>query len=73
MEGQIKFRREIKKNLTLFKLKLQNGDSATSYVVSGFRNEAVWADLKIGDYVEGLKWKDQSKGIIDADSPVTRI
>lgn len=70
MEGKITFKKQIKKDLTLFKIKLQNGDNATSYVVNGFRNEALWAELRIGDYVVGLKWKDESRGIIDADSPV---
>lgn len=73
MEGIITFKKQIKSNLVLFKFKLQNGDNATSYVVNGFRNEALWADLKIGDHVDGLKWKDEAKGIINADSPIGRI
>lgn len=73
MEGIITFKKQIKSNLILFKFKLQNGDNATSYVVNGFRNEALWSDLKIGDHVDGLKWKDEAKGIINADSPIGRI
>jgi hypothetical protein len=73
MEGIITFKKQIKSNLILFKFKLQNGDNATSYVVNGFRNEALWSDLKIGDHVDGLKWKDEVKGIINADSPIGRI
>lgn len=73
MEGIITFKKQIKTNLTLFKFKLSNGDNATSYIVKNFRNEALWIDLKVGDHVDGLKWKDESKGIINADSPVSRI
>ncbi len=73
MEGKITFKKQIRSNLTLFKFKLPNGDNATSYIVGGFRNEALWTDLKIGDLVEGLRWKDEAKGIIDADSPIGRI
>jgi hypothetical protein len=73
MEGIITFKKQIKSNLTLFKFKLSNGDNATSYVVDGFRNEALWSGLKMGDHVDGLKWKDEAKGIINADSPVGRI
>ncbi len=73
MEGIITFKKQIRSNLILFKFKLQNGDNATSYVVNGFRNEALWSDLKIGDHVDGLKWKDEVKGIINADSPIGRI
>lgn len=69
MEGQITWRSDIKRCL-LFVFRLVNGESAKTYVVKGFRNEPLWADLKIGDRVGGLQWFDEAKKIISADSPV---
>ena len=41
-----------------------------TYTGENFRNYALWSDLKVGDQVDGLVWKDMEKGIVDADSPV---
>lgn len=71
MEGIITWKGEVK-NYFLFTVKLSNGDSAKTYVVKGFRNCANWSHLKIGDHVDGLEWQNESKKIINADSPVHR-
>lgn len=72
MEGQITWKGDIKKYL-LFTIKLENGISAKTYVVKGFKNEPLWVDLKIGDCVGGLDWFDKEKKIISADLPVHPI
>lgn len=41
-----------------------------TYTGETFRNYAFWRELKVGDWVEGIRWKDKKRGIIDADSPV---
>lgn len=69
MEGQITWKKEVK-NYLLFTIKFENGNSGKTYVVKGFRNEANWSHLKIGDRVGGLTWHDESKKVISADSPV---
>ncbi len=73
MEGKISFKKETKKDLFLFIIKLSNGDSGKCWVVKGFRNDALWSGLEKGDHVDGLKWKDKDSGILDADSPISRI
>ncbi len=35
-----------------------------------YRNHVRWQHFKIGDVVTGLRWKDEQRGIIDADSDV---
>jgi len=35
-----------------------------------YRNFAYWRDLKVGDCIAGVQWKNEQKGIVDADSPV---
>ena len=69
MERQITWNADIKKCL-LFTIKFENGDSGKTYVVKGFKNEARWSHLKIGDRLGGLVWFDEKKKIIDADSPI---
>ena len=41
-----------------------------TYTGEKYRNYANWKDLRVGDHVNGLKWKDKKRGIIDGDSPV---
>lgn len=52
----------------LFKL----GDKkyGRTYTGEEYRNYAIWRQLKIGDEVNGLQWKNEKRGLIDADSPV---
>ena len=69
MEGKVTWRAEVK-NFLLLTLKLENGDSGKTYVVKGFRNEAQWSHLKIGDRIGGLIWFDERKKVISADSPI---
>jgi len=41
-----------------------------TYTGKNYRNFALWSELKEGDLVDGLKWLDEDRGIIDGDSPV---
>lgn len=41
-----------------------------TYTGEGYRNFINWKDLKVGDSIDGLQWKDEKKKILDADSPV---
>ncbi len=72
-EGIITFKKEFKKGTDIIGFKLSGGETAKTYAVRGFRNYVVWESVKVGDHVEGLRWKDKSKGHIDADSQVVRI
>lgn len=40
------------------------------YTGKQYRNYSTWSQFKVGDWVEGLQWKDKNKKLIDADSPV---
>lgn len=40
------------------------------YTGKQYRNYAVWGQFKVGDWVDGLEWKDEKKKLINADSPV---
>ncbi|OHB14698.1 MAG: hypothetical protein A2431_00625 [Candidatus Zambryskibacteria bacterium RIFOXYC1_FULL_39_10] len=40
------------------------------YTGKQYRNYEIWSQFKVGDWVEGLEWKDEKKKLIDADSPV---
>jgi hypothetical protein len=51
-------------------LKLEIGAYGLTYTGEMYRNYHAWKQLKIGDEVRGLQWKDEKKKIIDADSPV---
>lgn len=41
-----------------------------TYTGKGFRNFINWKDLKTEDLIDGLKWKNETDAILDADSPV---
>lgn len=41
-----------------------------TYTGETYRNYSHWKEFKVGDKIEGVKWKDRDRGIIDADSPV---
>ena len=43
------------------------------YTGKQYRNYEAWKHLKIGDWVEGLEWKDEKKKLINADSPVRLV
>lgn len=73
MHGIIVFKYRFNKNTTLFTLKLSNGDTVKTFVVDSYRNSVVWNSLNIGDSIQGLRWKDVKKRIVDADSPVVRF
>jgi len=49
-------------------LRLENGESGRLYTGNGFRNYSNWKGLKVGDRIEGLRWKSEEKRILDADS-----
>ncbi|MFH1608690.1 MAG: hypothetical protein ABH951_01575 [Patescibacteria group bacterium] len=49
---------------------IENKIYALMYTGKQYRNYAIWSQFKIGDWVEGLEWKDEKKKIINADSPV---
>lgn len=49
--------------------KFPDGKSAHTFTGKKYRNYAVWGQFKVGDWVEGLNWKDEKKRLIDADSP----
>ena len=40
------------------------------YTGNQYRNYSVWSQFKVGDWVEGLRWKDEKRKLIDGDSPV---
>lgn len=40
------------------------------YTGKQYRNYAIWGQFKVGDWVEGLEWRDGNKKLINADSPV---
>ena len=54
-------------------IKFENGKWGRTYTGEDFRNFDLWRDFKVGDHITGLKWKDEKKGILDADSPVALI
>ena len=41
---------------------------ARTYSGKGYRNYNNWRDLKIGDFIDGLEWKDDKRKLLDADS-----
>lgn len=49
---------------------MEDGSYPIMYTGKQYRNYSNWKDLKVGDWVDGLDWKDKSKKLIDADSPV---
>jgi len=61
-------------NFSMYLIWLSESNSfARTYTGSGYRNYTNWKDLKVGDFVQGLEWKDLSRKILDADSPVHPI
>lgn len=52
----------------LFKLGVK--EYGFTYTGEQYRNYSTWKQFKIGDEVDGLKWNDEKKRRIDADSPV---
>lgn len=50
--------------------KIDKNKYGLTYTGKKYRNYATWSQLKIGDWVDGLEWKDEYKKIIDGDSPV---
>jgi len=44
------------------------GSFGRTYSGPAYRNFDYWKGLKIGDYAEGLEWKEESKKILNADS-----
>lgn len=44
------------------------GVFARTYSGSSYRNYDYWKELKIGDWAEGLDWKDEGRKILNADS-----
>jgi len=39
-----------------------------TYTGKRYRNYSIWNQFKIGDEVDGLRWKDERRLLIDADS-----
>lgn len=70
MEGQITWKKDIRKDTVLIIFKLDNGDSAKTYIVKGFKNAENWVHLQIGNKVGGLIWFDEKRKLISADSAV---
>lgn len=54
----------------IFCFKLENGKRAKTYTGKNYRNYAMWSQFKVGDWVKGLKLKEEKKCLIDADSLV---
>lgn len=50
-------------------LKLEGEKSAHTFTGEQYRNYAIWSDFKVGDWIDGLEWRDEKKRLIDADSP----
>jgi hypothetical protein len=51
-------------------VKLDDGRYGRTYTGERYRNYHFWRELKVGDHVTGLRWKNERQLIIDADSPV---
>lgn len=54
----------------MYLIRLEDGKYGRTYTGHKYRNYVNWKDLKIGDHVEGLAWKNKERGLIDADAPV---
>lgn len=46
------------------------GGFGRTYTGPTYRNYDYWKELKIGDWIEGLVWKDEGRKILDADSHI---
>jgi len=51
----------------------ESGVCGRTYTGATYRNWESWRDIKVGDYIGGLAWKDEERKILDADSPVHLI
>jgi hypothetical protein len=51
-------------------IQVEDGRFGRTYTGARYRNYHFWCELKVGDYVAGLRWKKEDQLIIDADSPV---
>jgi len=70
LNGTIIRRVEKDENFLMLLFKFGEKKYGRTYTGSQYRNYPDWKDLKVGDLVGGLQWKDEKLGIIDADSPV---
>lgn len=50
--------------------KLEGGKYGRTYTGRQYRNYAIWHQFMKDDWVEGLLWIDEKKGLLDGDSPV---
>jgi len=57
-------------DLIMYLFRLETGKYGRTYTGKKYRNYAAWKDLKVDDLIDGLQWKDEKRGIIDADSPM---
>lgn len=58
-------------NVTMYLIWLRDLNiCGRTYTGESYRNFINWKDLKVGDFIDGLQWKDEKKKILDADSPV---
>lgn len=55
---------------TTFLFWLEDGVYPLMYTGKQFRNYSVWSQFKVGDWVDGLEWRDEKRKLINADSPV---
>jgi hypothetical protein len=51
-------------------IQVEDGRYGRTYTGERYRNYHFWRELKVGDFITGLKWKKEAQLIIDADSPV---
>jgi hypothetical protein len=69
MEGKI-IRISRVNNGVMFLVWFKGREYGRTYTGEKYRNYELWKDLKVGDKIDGLSWKDKTRSIIDADSPV---
>jgi hypothetical protein len=56
-----------------FHFLLENGSKGRTYTGPKYKNFVKWRSMKENDVVEGLYWKKEDRGLLDADSPVRRV
>jgi len=54
----------------IVKVSEKSPKTGRTYTGKSFRNYAFWKDFKVGDRISGIGWKNETRGIIDADSLV---
>lgn len=59
-----------KSRFVCYLIRLATGKCAITYTGEQYRNYTLWKEYKIGDMVDGLRWKDETKNLLDADSPI---